>query len=89
MSDISPTLYVQTYENRDGIIAQNAFYHCVKTNLNSYKSSAQLKELLEREDLNSICEEELNKLKSLSSKVGFKETRAIYNNLRHVSDFVN
>ncbi len=89
MSDHYASLYIRPRESREGIDAQNMYAQCVRQNLHSYKTSGQLKELMEREDVNSICEEELNTLKSLASKIGVKETRAIYHNIIDVKDLLN
>ncbi len=89
MSNFYPSLYLHPTDNREGIDAQNIFSLCVRKNLEELKTSAQLKEFLEREDVNSICEEELNKLKSHVSKVGIKETRALYSTLHDIRDYIN
>lgn len=89
MSENYPTLYLQIKDKREGIDAQNYFNYCIKNNLESLKTSAQLKEFIEREDVNSICEDELNKLRSLVSKIGVKETRSIYSTFHDVREFIN
>lgn len=88
MSEYYPSLYLHHADNREGIDAQNTFNHCVRNNLEDLKTSAQLKAFLEREDINSICEEELNKLKSVASKIGVKETRAIYSTLHDIKEIL-
>jgi len=89
MSQHYPSLYLHQSDDTEGIDAQNVYNHCVLNNLHSLKTSAQLKEFIEREDINSICEEELNNLRSVASKIGVKETRAIYRNSHDILDSIN
>lgn len=89
MSEIYPSLYLHHADDREAIDAQNYYYVCVRNNLDHLQTSAQLKEFMEKEDINSICEDELNKLKSVASKIGVKETRAIYHTLHDVNDLMD
>lgn len=88
MSELYPTLYLQSKDDKKGIDAQNFYHFCVLKNLDEYKTADQLKQLLEREDVNTICQDELNKFRGVVSKVGVKETRGIYHRLHDVRDFL-
>lgn len=78
MSEKYPSLHLTKYDDVSLINASNEYSYCVNNQLKQYKTADSLKSLLEREDIDSICQDELAKLRSLSSSFGVKETRAIY-----------
>ena len=86
MSDLYPSLYLFNGDNTDGVSSIMKFKDCVNNTLNAHKSFQSLSLLLEREDVDSICQEELSKLRSLSSNFGVKESRSIFQSLADINE---
>ena len=89
MSDYRPSLYLEARDNRKLLDAQYNFYFCSRNNLDNYKTAENLQKFLEKEDLVQLCNKELQKLRKHASKIGVKETRAIYRNLHNIEESIN
>lgn len=88
MSEFYPTLYLQSYDHSKLIDAQNQFYYCYRNSLDNYKTAENLKRFLEKEDLNLVCRDELENFRTHVSKIGIKETRAIYHTIHHARQYL-